>query len=74
MVQAGRQEGGRGGVGSQGEGAAKLARGPLRAEDTRAPDGCAGVLALRALGVPAQPRRKCPFFAGQLAGSPAVRR
>lgn len=74
MVQAGRQAGGRGGEGSQGEGAAKLARGPLRAEDARAPESCAGVLARRALGVPAQPRRKCPFLAGRIAGSPEARR
>lgn len=66
--------GGRGGEGSQGEGAAKLVRRPLCAGDTRAQDGCAGILARPTLGAPAQPRRECPFLARQLAGSPPARR
>ena len=55
-------------------GAAKLARLPLRAGETRAPDSCAGVPARPASGAPAQPRRECPFLARQLAGSLAARR
>lgn len=66
--------GGRGGEGIQGEGAAKLVRRPLCAGDTRARDGCTGIPACPALGVPAQPRRECPFLARQLSGSPPARR
>lgn len=60
--------GGRGGEGSQGEGAAKLVKRPLCAGDTRAPDGCAGSLPARLWVRPPSPAANVPSLPASSAG------